>query len=675
MSSRAGARILGRVSKRRNKRAGKLALIEGNQVAALKAAPPDKPGTRDSRLRAGVVQPMPPVVGFLELDRVGDVRSVLRGFESGSFVNAARFADTMLRDDRISGTFATRVGALTASPIEVRPASSKRKHRKMAEMIGGSDEMPGLWWKMFPRHVQCELLAWGRYLGLGLAEIIWDTRDPNYWGFTTRIWHPQFVRWDESRSVYQVQTGDGYVDLPNIEENPNGDGKWILYMPYGYRAPWRRALFRPLCMLYLARQWAYRDWSRYSEKHGMPVDVVDLPETAPEDEKLKVMNDVANRGSEGSLFFPRGEDGAPQYGFKIVEPTSTSHQSFDRFISKLEADIAICIKGNNLTTEVQEGSRAAAKEHSGVDARVLAEDAGMADVLRDQGLVHWARANFNEEDHPPRPSYIVSPPEDDLKEAQTLETLGRAIMAHDLAGMRLDKDAVAEQWGLPIEQPEDVEVGEDGAAPPGGEGGDVQLTPSAIAAIVTVNEARAATGYGPLVTEGGKPDPDGNLTVAEFQAKNAATIAAAANAESGDAGAEEQADEPAPALDDDDDEPLTEDEDIIQRGLLRLIDHADDRLLARMSARPSAGVAGHARTARYADALKKAARLRAAQALAVDLRGIMQEIHKASSFDDLERRLLKRYRGKMSAEALRKVVERGNVMAQMAGRFGAHEEV
>lgn len=56
----------------------------------------------------------------------------------------------------------------------------------------------------------------------------------------------------------------------------------------------------------------------------------------------------------------------------------------------------------------------------------------------------------------------------------------------------------------------------------------IQLTATDIASIVTVDEARASQGLPPI---GGT---DGALTVAEYQAKNAATIAAAANATAGE---------------------------------------------------------------------------------------------------------------------------------------------
>lgn len=74
------------------------------------------------------------------------------------------------------------------------------------------------------------------------------------------------------------------------------------------------------------------------------------------------------------------------------------------------------------------------------------------------------------------------------------------------------------------------------SAPAATEAPKIELTPSALAGIITVNEARASQGFAPLA------GPDGNLTVTEYQAKHAATTAAAAAAEAGQVGPKVDAD-------------------------------------------------------------------------------------------------------------------------------------
>jgi hypothetical protein len=57
------------------------------------------------------------------------------------------------------------------------------------------------------------------------------------------------------------------------------------------------------------------------------------------------------------------------------------------------------------------------------------------------------------------------------------------------------------------------------------------LAPTDLAKIVTVNEARASQGLGELKGPGGGNDPDGYLTIAEFEAKRSAKGEATGTAE------------------------------------------------------------------------------------------------------------------------------------------------
>lgn len=62
----------------------------------------------------------------------------------------------------------------------------------------------------------------------------------------------------------------------------------------------------------------------------------------------------------------------------------------------------------------------------------------------------------------------------------------------------------------------------------------LDLSPTDVAAFITVNEARASKGLPPLTFPDGRLQPDGFLTVAEFKAKHASTIATGAAAVKGE---------------------------------------------------------------------------------------------------------------------------------------------
>lgn len=62
---------------------------------------------------------------------------------------------------------------------------------------------------------------------------------------------------------------------------------------------------------------------------------------------------------------------------------------------------------------------------------------------------------------------------------------------------------------------------------------NITLTSTDLGSIISVNEARAQYGLGPMLDTRGNPDPDGALTLTEFKAKRSTIVATAAQAEKG----------------------------------------------------------------------------------------------------------------------------------------------
>jgi hypothetical protein len=641
--------------------------VSGSEVVALKA-----PAKERSRPQ-GVVAQLP-ITSFADWDKVWQIREVLRSFEGGNdFSRPAQLVDSMLRDDRVFGITSTRVGALVASGVDFRPASKKGKAKNVAEILGGSDDLDGEWERICPPHAVGELLMWGLMLGIGVGELVWETT-ADKWTPTLRVWHPQFLTWHWKEGVYKLRTADGFVTLPSPEQQGGRlDGKWVVWTPYGYRDGWRRALLRPLAMLYLCRQWAYRDWAQYNEKHGNPTDVGFVPEGAPPEEKGLLADMLAGRGANAAIILPRGENEHQSYDVKLLEATGNSYQSFKEQINKLETDIAVAVLGQNLSTEVKEGSRAAAEVHDGVRLVKRREDARIGRCLREQILTHWAEHNFGDPELAPRVCYEVDDPEDDLTEVQTMEGVGAAILTLRSAGLAVDAEAMADRFGVPL-----LPLDEREAAAGGGAAAGSSLTPTAASAIIKVNEGRGMLGLPPLLTATGELDPDGEMTVAEFLAKNADVIGKAVRAETGEGGGSDVDPESggggggkppgggggggaAPQGD-----PAT------KLPKARVERNGGDGLAGLGRQRT---VAGRKRMATYASSLEKVSQLRARHAMAVDLEGIQAEIAAATDFDDLRKRVVARYKGRANNAALARIVERARIMAHMAGRLGAVEDL
>lgn len=672
-----------------------LEVPQRSEIALLRKNP-----ARESRPK-GIVAQLP-ITSFADWDKVWQVKQVLRGFEGGSdFQQPAMFADAMMRDDRVFGVMATRIGALVGSDVEFKPANKKPKAKDAALALGGNDEIEGKWEAMATPWAVGQLVFWGLMLGIGVAEIVWRTTNPDgtaadEWTPSLRVWHPQFLSWDQQAGVYRLRTAEGMVTLPSPEQNPRLDGQWVIYTPFGYRDGWRGALLRPLAMLYLCRQWAHRDWASHNEVHGQPTTLAKLPEVAPPEEKQAFADLLASRGSNAAILLPQGEGPGTSYGIELLEAQGMSFQTFKEQINKLETDIAVAVLGQNLSTEVRSGSLAAAQVHEGVRLDKRREDARIGQHLRAQLVTHWAEFNLGDPELAPRVCYVVEDPEDELKEVQTLEGVGSAILSLRAAGLQVDAEAIADRYGVPLIPEEDR--GDTTAT----EGSDaLVLTPTAVSAIVKVNEARKKLGLEELTGDGGNPDPDGHLTIAEFQAKNADTLAAAVNAEAGGGGGApggngegggggvggpgggggqpSGTELPGPGATEGD-LPSPDFEQPRQgRGApLPGGGTAPRGLDSKTRGAALAGrrtVAGGKRMAVYTQVLEQRAKLRARDALREDVAGIQQEIERATDFDDLKRRVTARYKRKMNSQALARIVEKARLMALLAGRLGAVEDL
>lgn len=510
-------------------------------------------------------------------DNLNDINLALDALERGDFSQPAIMFDQMFRDDRFHGTARTRLNALHTVPLDVKPADKRAKSRRIADMLGGFEEGPTLWDRMFPAAENSRLLKWGLGIGIGVGELLWNT-EGRLWVPRLKVWHPQYLRWDEGIRRYRMQTMEGDVLLPDIQSNVNSDGHWVVFTPYGYSDAWLEGMIRGMGELVMDRRHGKGDWGHYNEKYGKPIDKVTAPSGWNQTEKDDVLEAVANRNGNTTFLAERDEKGMV-VDLEVVEAKSTGWDTFQSHKKESDNDIAIMWLGQNLTTEVAQGKGSlGVPGHEMVRRDLLKFDAHITTTLREQALWHWARLNFGDGELAPLPIYRVEPPEDQVGRATAQAALATAIStlvtakAQDSRAVPVDFRRMIEESGcMPALSEEEVAAeaavraeeteasggdggadggdgggegadGADGGAPaadagnangdaPAAAPGSLKLTPSTQGAVITVNEARAASGLGPKTDSEGNPDPDGNLIVSDYLAKQAAELE---NAPAGD---------------------------------------------------------------------------------------------------------------------------------------------
>jgi phage gp29-like protein len=416
-----------------------------------------------------------PTQSLIDPDDIGDIIGIMRHLRQGTLRDAALLCDAIEGDDRIKAVQETRVGSLRATSLNVKPAADRslldltdgeepkpdaertKLTQQLAQQLGGVDDVPGEWDRIFPPGVIGDLCRWGTLLGIGVAEQIYPQSKPP-WIPRLKIWHPQFIRWDWARDCYRILTADGEIDLPRLDENPNGDGRWLMWCPYGYREGFKRGLIRAMGKLYVMRQWDERDWARWNETKGLGIVKAIMPMTENEEVDQQFLNDISNRGSEAVIAVRKGEEGN-QYDIENVSDSAGGEgwKSFQEFKRALDVDIAVLWLGQNLTTESPSNgssSKSLGEVQRATSLDRLKVDAGIATAAYDQVIVPMTTMNYGDPTLAPLPVYVTEPPKDQLAEATAMKMTGDGVTALKGAGIPVDERAIGEDFGVPMKTEE-----------------------------------------------------------------------------------------------------------------------------------------------------------------------------------------------------------------------------
>ncbi len=386
----------------------------------------------------------PPTQSWVEWD-VTAIRNTLREHELGNFYSSGLLADWVLRDDRFKSALGTRVRAVQGLPFAMAPAkgSSDLDHASLL-----ADQAAKVWPRIMPRSVQGETLRWTTTQGFSVSQVIWDTSGGR-WVPTLEWWHPSHLwwRWDIGRLVANTTTGPVIIEP--------GTGEWFVHAPNGIFRGWMHGAVRSLAFLVALRQYALRDWGRASEMYGMGVRKGKIPANCDPEDRDRFLAQLAALASESILLLPQGMPDQPGFDFELEALAGQFNgQLFENLGRRCDMGITLELLGQNLTSEVQEGSLAAARVHGDVRQNYLESDAhSLADDARSQLLVPWAWYNFGAAvEDVPEPGWDVTPPEDKDASSKTLVQVSQGLTGLVSIGLgpALDVRAILEKHGVPM---------------------------------------------------------------------------------------------------------------------------------------------------------------------------------------------------------------------------------
>ncbi len=378
-----------------------------------------------------------PIVAISGDWTIGGIRTALAGHKIGQFAQSAMLVDDTFGDDRVQATLGSRTGALFGQRVIHKRARHDddgrcRKHWRRQ------------WRTIAAQGVLSEIKRWAIMIGFGVAEILYDT-STNPWTLALKPWHPQYIyyRWDIRKLVANT------IDGPVVIEP--GAGKWLVHSPFGIYRGWIHAAVRAIADKWIIKQLAWRDRARYNERHGLPIIKAYVPAAGDALQKELFVQSMSTMGQEAVVGLPQNVD-ETGYDLELLEARDRASSTFRETIEDADRSIILTIKSQNLTTEVSEGSFAAARQHGNTEQVTLAfDDSTFAYDLYQQVARPFAKFNFGDARKAPYSSWDVTPIEDYVSTSRVLQAFAQAVFEMRQAGIQVNVGKLAARFGLTLD--------------------------------------------------------------------------------------------------------------------------------------------------------------------------------------------------------------------------------
>lgn len=465
--------------------------------------------------------------------------------------------ETIDTDPHLGSVLQKRFCAVSSLPYEIRPAKGD-----------GIDTTTSLYFADVVRSQISRIpklqdkinrLAWGLFDGRAASEIKWKvSNDP---GIAMQLYdltwiHPRRLNFGPSRELRLVD--DGVAVSGNFPAVGLSLSPFDLYQEGMHRKfvswtsqlfndyPEREGLARRCLYWSFFKRYSTREWMILLELFGKPWRIITVEEDSEvSEESLESAEDAAD--GLGSAYTARMPQGTK---LDVVQPGKTAGEVNHDVIQEADKQISKLVLGQTGTTDGAPAGFNSNQTDVMKDEQtlILTYDAStLSDVITDGIVNAIIEVNFGREalSHAPKFVLRADRPADrqteltrlksaldnglEISVADAYEVSGFAQPDRGVPVLRVDQPPTPPLSPTPP-PPRPVIVYPAGTAPdaaeqeppasaPQAEVPDGSVSIADNASITTVNEAREAKGLPPLTLPDGTPDPNGELTVAEYNEK------------------------------------------------------------------------------------------------------------------------------------------------------------
>lgn len=294
--------------------------------------------------------------GPMVLPRLGrawelpDRDEAMQEAEQGRFLRVAELNDAMRGDGLIRGILGTRSAGMFSLPtifdgdpwlvdvLRGRPAKYDATTGARLEA-----RLPGMWERLLPLSEATAIVEDGIMAGAGVGYMD-DDPLPGGWRRARRL-DLQWLSYRHHEDAWYYQ--DAKRGLVRVTP---GDGRWLLFTPYGRNRPWSRGAWYPCAGPFISKAGASIDRMRWQKFLADALRYIEMGDDASElhrDEMVSFMRDGWTYAP--GLVAPKG------YKPGIVESSGKGYEVYSETESRADVEIMVALAGQVTTTEGGKG--------------------------------------------------------------------------------------------------------------------------------------------------------------------------------------------------------------------------------------------------------------------------------------------------------------------------------
>jgi hypothetical protein len=366
----------------------------------------------------------------------------LRAAELGNMLGIAKFLDAMHRDGVIAGIMGVRTSGMLRCPTKFTGDPWLLDKLRGRDPLYSPDGVllepgeEGLFWGMYPESEQAAMLWDGIMAGVAVGERVPRPGKP------PRLRHLplHYLRYRYESDFWYYQSGGTIWEV-----NP-GDGRWVLFTPYGRERPWIKGMWWPCSLPFIERQNVVFDQLRWQAQLADPLKVIEAQAGAHEHHRNFLINFVNRlwRRAAG-LVTP------PNYKASLVESNGQGYKVYQQAYDQAAKDLQITLAGSTVAVEGGSGFVNASiyRDIAADKTAMVAEE--WAACLHEQGHQPWTASMGQPRGRAPWTRWDIRSPEQRDAEAKSLGALAESIDKLDAMlarrGREADLDALLEEMG------------------------------------------------------------------------------------------------------------------------------------------------------------------------------------------------------------------------------------